>query len=110
MRYAHESHGGRVALALAAGAAVGAGVALLYAPKSGAALRGDLRESAGQLQGAASQRYHSLTDRARSAYHRAHDTAGRALAALEQGPRTFSQRARATVTAPLERIDANEPF
>ena len=99
-----------MALALAAGAAVGAGVALLYAPKSGAALRGDLRDSVGHLNGAVSQRYHSLADRAASAFERANGTAGRALAALEQGKRTFSQRGRAAVTAPFERIDASEPL
>jgi gas vesicle protein len=110
MRYAHESQGGRVALALAAGAAVGAGVALLYAPKAGTALRGELRESVGHLNGAVSQRYHRLADRATSVFERANGTASRALAALEQGKRTFSQRARATATAPFERIDVSEPF
>jgi gas vesicle protein len=110
MRYAHESDGARVALAMLAGAAIGAGVALLYAPKAGAALRGDLGQSMGHLQDAVSARYQRLSERATAALEHAHDTAGRAVAAVEQGKRAFSHRARAAVTAPFERIDASEPF
>ena len=113
MRYAHEREGNRVALAMLAGAAVGAGVALLYAPKAGAALRGDISESVGTLQGAVGERYRGLAERANGILGQAQDAAGRAAAAFEQGKRTFSQagtRARAAATAPFERVDVSEPL
>lgn len=46
------------------GAIVGAGLALLLAPKSGAALRDDLEESWGTLRDAIGRRYKELAERA----------------------------------------------
>ena len=46
------------------GAIVGAGLALLLAPKSGAALRDDLEESWGTLRDAVGRRYKELAERA----------------------------------------------
>ena len=45
------------------GAIVGAGLALLLAPKSGAALRDDLEESWGTLRDAIGRRYKELAER-----------------------------------------------
>jgi len=47
-----------------AGALVGAGVALLMAPKSGAQTREDLSASYGTVREAAARRYRDLADRA----------------------------------------------
>lgn len=47
-----------------AGALVGAGVALLMAPKAGAEVRRDLSEGYGSMRDAASRRYRDLADRA----------------------------------------------
>jgi gas vesicle protein len=46
------------------GAIVGAGLALLLAPKSGAALRDDLEDSWGTLRDAVGRRYKELAERA----------------------------------------------
>ena len=121
MRYTHEPDGGRIALAALAGAAIGAGVALLYAPKPGAALRGEIGRSVGSLQEAVGEHYHDLAERAHglaeratSAIEQVNGTAGRAVAAVERGTRHFakvSERARATAKYPaIGRIDASEPF
>jgi gas vesicle protein len=52
------------AVGLLTGAVVGAGIALLLAPKSGAALRDDLGDSWTQLRDAVGRRLRELADRA----------------------------------------------
>ena len=47
-----------------AGALVGAGVALLLAPKSGAAVRGDISSGFNTAKDAAARRYRELADKA----------------------------------------------
>ena len=91
MRYANEQAGGRLAIAAFTGAVVGAGVALLLAPKSGAALRGEISESVGSLQGAVSQRYRGLVDRGTALVEHVNGTAGRAVAAIEHGARHYAR-------------------
>ncbi|HEY5759797.1 MAG TPA: YtxH domain-containing protein [Steroidobacter sp.] len=60
-----ESTGsGTFLLGALAGALVGAGVALLMAPKAGAEVRRDLTEGYGSVRDAASRRYRDLADRA----------------------------------------------
>lgn len=60
-----ESTGsGMFLLGAVAGAMVGAGVALLMAPKSGAQVRQDLSEGYNSMRDAAGKRYRDLADRA----------------------------------------------
>ena len=60
-----ESTGsGMFLLGAVAGAMVGAGVALLMAPKSGAQVRQDLSEGYNSVRDAASRRYRDIADRA----------------------------------------------
>ena len=60
-----ESTGsGTFLLGALAGALVGAGVALLMAPKAGAEVRRDLTEGYGSVRDAAARRYRDLADRA----------------------------------------------
>ena len=60
-----ESTGsGTFLLGALAGALVGAGVALLMAPKSGAETRQDLTNGYGSMREAAARRYRELADRA----------------------------------------------
>ena len=64
-RWNEESTGsGTFLLGALAGALVGAGVALLMAPKAGAEVRRDLTEGYGSVRDAASRRYRDLADRA----------------------------------------------
>jgi gas vesicle protein len=60
----HEEHTTGFAAGVITGAIVGAGLALLLAPKSGAALRDELGESWITLREAVGRRYRELAERA----------------------------------------------
>ena len=63
--YENESSGsGMFLIGAVAGALVGAGVALLMAPKPGTEMRQDLNAGWGSLREAAARRYRELADRA----------------------------------------------
>ena len=64
-----ESAGnGMFLLGALAGALVGAGVALLMAPKSGAAVRRDLNEGFSTVKDAAARRYREVAEKATALY------------------------------------------
>jgi gas vesicle protein len=64
-RYNDESAGsGLFLLGALAGALVGAGVALLLAPKSGSQVRGDISSGFNTARDAAARRYRELADKA----------------------------------------------
>ena len=68
MRYSGESNGSSMFLLGAiAGAVVGAGVALLVAPKSGAETREDLTAGYSSLRDTVARRYKEVADRASAA-------------------------------------------
>ena len=70
-----ESAGsGMFLLGALAGALVGAGVALLMAPKTGAEVRHDLNSGLNTMRDAASRRYRDLADRAGQRLGRAEQT------------------------------------
>jgi gas vesicle protein len=60
----HQDNNAGFAVGIITGAIIGAGLALLLAPKSGAALRDDLSESWTSLRDAVAQRYRDLAERA----------------------------------------------
>ena len=63
--YENETSGnGMFLIGAVAGALVGAGVALLMAPKPGAEMRQDLNAGWGSLREAAARRYREMADRA----------------------------------------------
>jgi gas vesicle protein len=62
--------------ALLVGAAVGAGLALLYAPRSGRETRHQLSEGASRLRERANDAYGTVSARARRTADRARDVAG----------------------------------
>jgi gas vesicle protein len=59
----HEDHSAGFAAGIITGAIVGAGLALLLAPKTGAALRDELGDSWGSLRDAIGRRYRELSER-----------------------------------------------
>jgi gas vesicle protein len=70
--------GGSFLMGLLAGTVLGAGLGMLFAPKSGSELRNQLSEQAGKLKTTADQTYHQasdkvsqIVDRGREAYDRA---------------------------------------
>ena len=64
MYHAEQDHNTGFAAGVITGALVGAGLALLLAPKSGAALRDELGESWTALRDAVARRYRDLAERA----------------------------------------------
>lgn len=73
--------GGSFLMGLLAGTVLGAGLGMLFAPKSGSELRNQLSEHAGKLKTTADQTYHQasdkvsqIVDRGREAYDRARAT------------------------------------
>ena len=77
-------------LGAVAGAMVGAGVALLMAPKSGAEVRQDLSEGYNSMRDAASKRYRDLADRANAK-----------LGELEKQVNQYSARATSSPSSPV---------
>jgi hypothetical protein len=97
MRYRGQDDRGRIAWAALTGAAIGASVALLYAPRAGADLRGDMRTSAAALRDAVRERSRRIGERATAAIEHVHGTAGRAVAAVDHGVRHYRAATRAPV-------------
>jgi gas vesicle protein len=81
-----ESRGGTFLLGAVAGALVGAGVALLMAPKSGAEVREDLSAGYSSMRDAASRRYRDMAERATQKFDEA-------SARLEQKVEQYAARA-----------------
>lgn len=94
--------GAGFALGIISGAVVGAGLALLFAPKSGSALRSDLAESVDALKGAIASRYQDLAARAGVELDNLHDTVDTAAEAIEA-------RARATVQSAARKLHSVDP-
>ena len=77
-RFEREEGGGSFLMGLLAGTVLGAGLGMLFAPKSGAELRsqigdqaGRLREKANDTYSQASDKVSQMVDRGRDAYDRA---------------------------------------
>ena len=84
-RFENESNvGGSFVMGLLTGTVLGAGLGMLFAPKSGSQLRGQISEQAGNLANAASDQYRrastaasDLADRGRDVYDKARDAVSR---------------------------------
>jgi gas vesicle protein len=77
-RFEREEGGGSFLMGLLAGTVLGAGLGMLFAPKSGAELRSQLGDQAGRLRDMANDTYSQasdkvgqMVDRSRDAYDRA---------------------------------------
>lgn len=71
------------------GAMVGAGLALLFAPKPGSMLREDIRESAGSLRDAIARQYREAAERAGVELENLQDRAEQAAASIEASAREW---------------------
>ena len=84
-RYDNEGGGGgSFVMGLLTGTVLGAGLGMLFAPKAGSELRGQLSEQAGNLANTASEGYRKATeaagdlaDRGREMYDKAKDAVAR---------------------------------
>jgi gas vesicle protein len=86
-RFEREEGGGSFLMGLLAGTVLGAGLGMLFAPKSGSELRsqignqiadqtGRLRDAADQTYAQASEKVSQMVDRGREAYDRARSSVG----------------------------------
>lgn len=82
-RFEREDGGGSFLMGLLAGTVLGAGLGMLFAPKTGSELRTQLGEQAGRLRSTANDTYQQasekvsqIVDRGREAYDRARGSAG----------------------------------
>ena len=82
-RFEREDGGGSFLMGLLAGTVLGAGLGMLFAPKTGSELRSQLGEQAGKLRTQATDGYQQATekvsqivDRGREAYDRARSGSG----------------------------------
>lgn len=74
--YEREPGGGGFVMGLLAGTVLGAGLGMLFAPKRGAELRGQLGEQAGHIASSASERYRKASEAAGEGYRKASEAAG----------------------------------
>jgi gas vesicle protein len=82
-RFEREDGGGSFLMGLLAGTVLGAGLGMLFAPKTGSEIRTQLGEQAGRLRSSANETYQQasekvsqIMDRGREAYERARGAAG----------------------------------
>jgi hypothetical protein len=82
-RFEREEGSGSFLMGLLAGTVLGAGLGMLFAPKAGSELRGQLGEQATRLRssandayGVASEKVNQMVDRGREAYDRARTGVG----------------------------------
>ena len=97
-RLEREEGGGSFLMGLLAGTVLGAGLGMLFAPKTGSELRtqiseqtGKLKHSANETYSQASEKVSQIVDRGREAYDRARTTgggAGQAPCTTGTGPGT----------------------
>jgi gas vesicle protein len=93
------SGGGSFVMGLLTGTVLGAGLGMLFAPKAGSELRGQLTEQAGQLANTASEQYRRASeaatgwaDKGREAYDKAADKGKEAYdKAAEVGRETYDK-------------------
>ena len=82
-RFEREDGGGSFLMGLLAGTVLGAGLGMLFAPKTGSELRSQIGEQAGRLRSTATDTYQQasekvsqIVDRGREAYDRARTSVG----------------------------------
>src|SRR3954469_25468026 len=85
-RFDDESAGGgSFVMGLLTGTVLGAGLGMLFAPKAGSELRGQLSEQAGNLANAAQDQYRRVSDAAGDIADRGRDMYDKARDAVSRG-------------------------
>ena len=102
-RFERDNNGAGFAVGALAGAILGAGVALLLAPKAGAELRDDLGTSLTAMREAVARRYRDLAERAGVEIENLEERVDAAAASFEMSARDVLDAAAATARDPLGR-------
>ena len=105
-RFDNEGNGGgSFVMGLLTGTVLGAGLGMLFAPKAGSELRGQLTEQAGQLANTASEQYRRASEAAtgwaekgREAYDKAADKGREAYEKAAEAGRETYDKARDAVS------------
>jgi gas vesicle protein len=84
------TRGGEFMFGLLCGAAVGAAIGLLFAPKSGAELRGQLADSADKLRRRAGEKYDQASQVVNEAVDRGRDAVRRGREKFDEARASFS--------------------
>ena len=79
------SGGGSFVMGLLTGTVLGAGLGMLFAPKSGSELRNQISEQAGKIENAASEGYKRAAETAGEWAERGRDAYGKAVDAASRG-------------------------
>lgn len=90
--YENDGNGGGFVMGLLCGAAVGAAVGLLLAPKAGAELRQQIYDSTGRIRRGATDGYETVT-------HAVDDLVERGKKAAQRGVETYEQVRQTAVDA-----------
>lgn len=104
-RYEHDNGAG-FALGAITGAIVGAGMALLLAPKAGAELRSDLGESMTVMRDAVARRYRELAEQAGVQIENLEERVDAAAASFESGARGVLDSAAEKIRIPTSRSNS----
>ena len=91
--------GGGGVVAFLCGALVGAGVALLFAPKSGEETQADLREGARRFREGAGEKLTDLRDNVEDRYGRTREEMGERMGAIRKNVRDRQQKAEEALKA-----------
>lgn len=111
----NDEQGGGFMLGLLAGAVIGTGIGLLFAPKAGAELRNDLSQQANDLANSASEQYrraaataNEYAEKGREMYNSAaekgREAYNNARSAVNRGSEQAEQYARDTVRDAADKV------
>jgi len=95
-RFEREDGGGSFLMGLLAGTVLGAGLGMLFAPRSGSELRNQLSEQAGRLRSTAGDTYHQASDKVGQIVDRGREAYDRARGNVSNMPGTGSSAATGT--------------
>jgi gas vesicle protein len=111
-RFDHDNGGGgSFVIGLLTGTVLGAGLGMLFAPKSGSELRGQISEQAGHLKNAASEQYKRASETASGWAEKGREVYDKARDAVSKGSEEAQRYAReATSGSPYPSEPSGGPF
>jgi gas vesicle protein len=93
------SGGGSFVIGLLTGTVLGAGLGMLFAPKSGSELRGQISEQAGNLANSATDQYRRVADKASDVADRGRSIYDKAREAVSRGTEEAQRYVRETMSS-----------